>query len=102
LLGHGGQPSLVNRLNGLGLSGSRVRNVLMPLHRHHRREVPLNPTEGLDLPRLGGRRERVANPGEAALLLAALPDDLRALYAVACYGGRRRRGLARPSPPSSA
>jgi integrase len=88
--------ALINRLNGRGLSGSRVRNVLMPLqvlYRHHRREVPLDPTDGLDLPAPGGRRERVANGDEAAALIAALPTDLRALWATACYGGLRRGEL---------
>jgi integrase len=88
--------ALINRLNGLGLSGSRVRNVLMPLHvlyRCHHREVAVDPTEGLDLPAAGGRRERVASPQEAAALIEALPVDLQALYAAACYGGLRRGEL---------
>ena len=95
-LRHDDLQGLVDRLNGLGLSGSRVRNVLMPLqvlYRHHRREVPVNPTEGLDLPAPGGRRERVAGGEEAAALLAALPADLQALWATACYGGLRRGEL---------
>jgi integrase len=88
--------ALVSRLNGLGLSGNRVRNVLLPLQvlfRHHRREVPLNPTEGLDLPASGGRRERAASPEEAAALIDALPADLQALYACAAYAGLRRGEL---------
>jgi integrase len=88
--------ALINRLNGRGLSGSSVRNVLMPLqvlYRHHRREVPVDPTDGLDLPAPGGRRERVAGGEEAAALIVALPTDLRALWATACYGGLGRGEL---------
>jgi integrase len=56
-------------------------------------EVPLDPTDGLDLPAPGGRRERVASPREAAELLEALPDDEQALWATAFYGGLRRGEL---------
>ena len=91
--------ALVDRLVGAGLSGSKVRNVLVPcqaLYRRHRRQVLADPTDGLDLPEPGGRRERVASPGEAAVLLDALPEDERALWATAFYAGLRRgelRGL---------
>ena len=47
---------LIDRLVGTGLSGSRVRNVVVPLqalYRRHRREVPVNPTRDLDLPEAG-------------------------------------------------
>ena len=36
-----------------------------------------------------GRRDRAASPGEAAELLAALPNDDRALWATALYAGLR-------------
>jgi integrase len=91
--------ALVDRLVGAGRSGSKVRNIIVPLqalYRRHRREVPVDPTEGLDLPAAGGRRERAATPAEAAALLDALPEELRALYATAFYAGFRRgelRGL---------
>ena len=55
--------ALVDRLVGVGLSGSKVRNVLVPvqaLYRRHRREVTVDPTDGLDLPAAGARRERAA------------------------------------------
>ena len=70
--------------------------VLVPLqaiYRSHRHDVPLNPTTDLDLPAVGGRRERVASPAEAALLLDGLPDDDRALWATAFYAGLRRGEL---------
>jgi integrase len=88
--------ALVDRLVGQGLSGSKVRNVIVPLQalfRRHRREVPADPTDGLDLPAPGGRRERVASPQEAAEFLEALPVDEQALWAVAFYGGLRRGEL---------
>lgn len=88
--------ALVDRLVGSGLSGSKVRNVLVPcqaLYRRHRRQMLADPTDGLDLPEAGGRRERVAAPAEAAALLESLPDDQRALWATALYAGLRRGEL---------
>jgi integrase len=88
--------ALVERLIGAGLSGSKIRNVLVPvqaLYRRHRRQVLVDPTDGLDLPEVGGRRERVAAPVEATKLLAALADDDRALCATALYSGLRRGEL---------
>lgn len=82
--------ALVDRLVGQGLSGSKVRNVVVPLmalYRRHRREVPVDPTDGLDLPAPGGRRERAAAAAEALALIEALPTDLQALWATACFGG---------------
>jgi integrase len=61
-----------------------------------RDEVQINPTTGLRMPNGLGRRDRVASPSEAAKLLAALPEDLRPLYATAAFAGLRRgelRGL---------
>jgi integrase len=93
--------ALVDRLVGKGLSGSKVRNVLIPVrcvYRHalERDEVSINPTSGLRLPNGVGRRERAASPSEAADLLDALPLEDRALWATAFYAGLRRgelRGL---------
>jgi integrase len=88
--------ALIDRLVGQGLSGSKVRNVLVPLqslYRRHRREVPVDPTDGLDLPAPGGRRERAASASEALALIEALPTDLQALWATAALGGLRRGEL---------
>lgn len=88
--------ALVDRLMASGLSGSKVRNVvvaLQALYRRHRHTVALDPTDGLDLPEPGGRRERVATPQEAARLLEALPEGERALWACAFYAGLRRGEL---------
>ena len=63
-----------------------VRNALMPLRAICRRayardEIADNPTRGLELPAVRGRRERIAEPREAAALLEALEPRDRALWA---------------------
>lgn len=90
--------ALADRLVGLGLEGSTVRNALMPLRvicrRARRNEViTLDPTSDLDLPAPGRRRDRVVTPGEARLLLQALPVADQALWATALYAGLRRGEL---------
>ena len=85
-------------LTSEGLSASTVQNTLDPLRvicrRAVRRDVlMLDPTEGLELRRPTGRRERIASPDEATALLAALPDEDRALWATALYAGLRRGEL---------
>jgi integrase len=85
---------LVDRLLGAGLDASTIRNAIMPLRVIYRRaltrdEIVVNPTVGLELPAVRGRRERVASSGEAAALLAALPEGDRALWATALYAGLR-------------
>jgi len=86
--------ALVDRLLGRGLSASKVRNVIMPLraiYRHalERDEVMTNPTANLRLPADLGTRDRVASADEAVLLIAALPETDRALWATAFYAGLR-------------
>jgi integrase len=87
-----------DRLCADGLDASTVRNTLMPLRVIFRRAVArgdfaVNPTTGLELPAVDGRRERIASPAEAEALLAALPERDRALWATAMYGGLRRGEL---------
>ena len=70
----------------------------MPLRAIFRRavsrgEVAVNPTTGLELPAVRGRRDRIASPEEAAALLAALPEEERPLWATALYAGLRRGEL---------
>ena len=58
--------------------------------------IATNPTRDLRLPARRGKRDRIASPEEASLLLAALPEQERALWATAFYAGLRRgelRGL---------
>lgn len=79
---------LVNRLMAEGDTPSTVRNSLMPLRAIYRYalsldEVAVNPTSGLHLPAVRGKRERIASPVEAAALLEALPARERALWATA-------------------
>jgi hypothetical protein len=49
----------------------------------------VNPTSGIQLPAVRGRRERIASPAEAQQLIAALPPSDRALCATAMYAGLR-------------
>lgn len=91
----------IDALVASGLSGSRVRGILMPLRVVVRRalendELTMSPLQNLRLPPDSARRERVASPDEAARLLAALPEADRALWGTAFYAGLRRgelRGL---------
>jgi integrase len=90
--------ALIDRLLGKGLSGSRVRNVILPMrviYRHalERDEVNINPTTHLRLPNGSKPRDRAATLSEAADLLDALPDDLRPIFATAFYAGMRRGEL---------
>jgi integrase len=89
---------LADRLTAEGLSASTVQNTLDPLRVIYRRairreEVTIDPTEGLELRRPSGRRERIADAAEAHELIAAIPDGDRALWACAFYAGLRRGEL---------
>lgn len=83
----------MDRLLDSGHDPSTIRNTLMPVRAIFRRalapgEVAINPTTGLELPAVRGRRDRIASPDEPARLLAALDRD-RALWATAMYAGLR-------------
>jgi integrase len=86
---------VVERMQAAGADASTIRNTVNGVRAIFRRacrpggEVAVNPTAGLELPAVRGRRDRVADPAEAALLLQALPVDDRALWATACYAGLR-------------
>jgi integrase len=85
---------LVDGLIAEGLGASTVRNTVLPLRAIFRRavsrgEVGLNPTSGLELPAVRGKRDRIASPNEAAALIAALAPSDRALWATALYAGLR-------------
>lgn len=97
-LARGDLQALVDRLVGKGLSGSKVRNVLMPVrvvirHALEHDELVANPTAHLRLPAQGEPRDRAASAGEAAELLDALPDVERGIWATAFYAGLRRGEL---------
>jgi integrase len=81
-----------------GRDPSTIRNALMPLRVIFRRavedgDVAVNPCTHLRLPAVRGRRERIASPGEAEQLLAALPARDRPIWATALYAGLRRGEL---------
>jgi integrase len=85
---------LIDRMQLDGSSPSTIRNTInaaRALYRHAiRHDVVLtDPTDGLALPAVRGRRERVASPQEAERLLAALPATERGLWATAMYAGLR-------------
>jgi hypothetical protein len=88
-----------DRLYADGVDPSTIKkNTLNPLQVIIRRtvnrdEVPINPTNGLELPAVRGRRDRTASPAEAAALVAALPEENRALWAMVFYAGLRRGEL---------
>jgi integrase len=53
----------------------------------------VNPTAGLQLPAVRGRRDRIASVNEADKLLAVLPASDRALWSTAFFAGLRRGEL---------
>jgi integrase len=93
------QVLVVDELVGRKLSGSTVRNAVIPLQALYRwarkRDmVELDPTDDLDLPEITGSREWDGTPADVAALLAALPDEgERTLWATASYAGLRRGEL---------
>lgn len=89
---------IVNRWLADDLSPSTIRNTMNALRAIYRRaltldDVMINPTRGVELPAVRGRRERVATATEAAALIAAAPDGDRALWATAFYAGPRHGEL---------
>jgi integrase len=81
-----------------GLAPSTIEATLTPLRAIIRREanrgrIAVNPTVGLELPRGETPRDRIADPQEAAKLLAAVPEQDRPLWATAMYAGLRRGEL---------
>jgi integrase len=89
---------LVDRLHSQGLSASTVQCSLLPLRAMYRRalargEVMINPTSGLELPAIRGRRDRIVSPEQASKLIAALGESDRPLWATAVYAGLRRGEL---------
>jgi integrase len=90
--------ALVDRWRKDGLSASTVQNQLNPLQVIVRRaiedgEVTVDPTKRLRLPAIRGKRDRVADPAEAARLIEILPSFERAVWATAMYAGLRHGEL---------
>jgi integrase len=70
---------LADQLLAHGHDPSTIRNTFMGLRALYRRavargEVALNPTAGLQLPAVRGRRDRIATVGKADKLLAGFPS----------------------------
>jgi integrase len=91
---HADLQDLADRLLAAGHDPSTIRNTFLPLRVLFRRavargDVAVNPTSGLELPAVRGRRDRIASPAEAEQLLEALPEHERALWAAAFYAGLR-------------
>ena len=89
---------LADKLVAEGHAPSTVSCTFTPLRSMYRRavirnEVSVNPCIGIGLHAVRGGRDRVADPTEAAALLAALPVEHRALWATAMYAGLRRGEL---------
>jgi integrase len=89
---------LADRMLAEGRDASTIRNTFMPVRAIFRRaisrgELAVNPTNGLELPAVRGRRDRVASPAEAVELISALSEKDRALWASAMYAGLRRGEL---------
>ena len=86
---------LADQLLAAGHDPSTIRNTFIGLRALYRRavargDVALNPTAGLQLPAVRGRRDRIASVTEADGLLAVLPEDDRAVWATAFLAGLRR------------
>lgn len=89
---------LVDDLVGRGLNPSTARNSLLPLRAICRRalrqgDVNANPTAGVEIPAVRGRRTRIVTPAAALQLIQTAPVDDQALWATAFYAGLRRGEL---------
>ena len=89
---------LADELARTEIEPATVRNALLPLRAICRRavsrgDIQVNPTTGIELAAVRGRRERFATPIEAHELIEAAPSEDRALWATACYAGLRRGEL---------
>jgi integrase len=89
---------LVDALARGEIEPATVRNALLPLRAICRRalsrgDIQANPTTGIEMPAVRGRRERFATPSEAHALIEAAPAQDRALWATAFYAGLRRGEL---------
>ncbi|MEJ7891405.1 MAG: tyrosine-type recombinase/integrase [Solirubrobacteraceae bacterium] len=85
---------LADRLVEKGHGASTVRNAFLPLRAICRRaptrgDININPTIGIELPAVRGKRDRIAGPTEAAQLISALPAADRPIWATALYAGLR-------------
>jgi integrase len=94
---------LIGRMQAEGKTPSTIRNTVNAARALYRWaaqqdlvEPDANPTVGVALPSVRGKRDRIASPREADLLISALPEAERPLWITAFRTGLRRgelRGL---------
>jgi integrase len=89
---------LVARWQADGLNPSTIRNTINALRSLYRHAVALgrchhNPTQGIMLPAVRGKRDRIEPPDVAERMIAALPFPERAIWATAFEAGLRRGEL---------
>jgi integrase len=89
---------LVGQLQARGMAPNSVRNAIMPLQAIYRwavrqEMVAVDPTAAIELPVDRGRRDRFATVPEVDLLISALAEKDRPLWACAIYAGLRRGEL---------
>jgi integrase len=89
------QELVIDRLSAEGFSGSTVHNAITALkalcrYLIRRGLLTINPTLNLEMPACNSRRIVKVSQERVRAFLAALPEDLRPLYATAAYGGLRR------------
>jgi integrase len=88
----------VDKLLADGLAPPTIDVTILPLRAIYRQaldrgDVMMNPCDGLRLPRSNRRRDRIADPGEAEALIAAVRQNDQPLWATAMYAGLRRGEL---------
>jgi integrase len=89
---------LVSRWQADGLNPSTIRNTINALRALYRHSVALghchhNPTQGIMLPAVRGKRDRIEPPDVAERMIDALPFPERAIWATAFEAGLRRGEL---------
>lgn len=90
--------AIVDQQRAIGRSGSAVHASIDPLRVLYRRAirdelVTVSPCDHLDLPARRAEPKTALSPQTISALLAALPDEDRALWATAFYAGLRRGEL---------
>jgi integrase len=90
--------ALVDELIADEWSASTIHTTVAALqtvcrHELRRGRLNVNPADNLELPAVRNGRDRIVTPQHAASLIAAVPEDDRAMWATAAYGGLRRGEL---------
>ncbi|HWK25442.1 MAG TPA: tyrosine-type recombinase/integrase [Solirubrobacter sp.] len=88
----------VDELDAHGMNASTIEGTILPLRlvfrwARARGIVSVDPTDGLELPEKSSRQRVPPSPQDAARLLATVPDDDRAIWAMAMLAGPRRGEL---------